>query len=83
MSSQLTSLTYYQVAQAKKQAHFYWKFCKDEISTQERIWKTMFLKFEHYDLAKWSFSLWIFERTFFNKLTKRSYGWIQEKNSKK
>jgi hypothetical protein len=24
-----------------------------------------------------------FERTFFNKLTKRSYGWIQEKNSKK
>jgi hypothetical protein len=24
-----------------------------------------------------------FERTFFNKLTKRSYDWIQEKNSKK
>jgi hypothetical protein len=26
------------------------------------------------------FSLWIFERTFFNKLTKRFYGWIQEKD---
>jgi hypothetical protein len=28
------------------------------------------------------FSSWIFERTFFNKLTKRSYSWIQEKSSK-
>jgi hypothetical protein len=26
--------------------------------------------------------LWIFERTFFNKLTKRSYSWIQEKVQK-
>jgi hypothetical protein len=51
MSFQLTSLRYYQVAQAKKQTHFYWKFKKDEISAQERISKNMFLKFEHYDLA--------------------------------
>jgi hypothetical protein len=29
------------------------------------------------------FSLWILERTFFNKLAKRSYCWIEEKNSKK
>jgi hypothetical protein len=51
MSSQFTTLRYYQVAPAKKQTHFYWKLYKDEISAQERIWKTMFLKFEHYDLA--------------------------------
>jgi hypothetical protein len=43
----------------------------------------MFLKFENYDLAISEVSLWIFERTFFKKLTKRSYGWIQEKSSKK
>jgi hypothetical protein len=39
----------------------------------------MFLKFEHYDLAISEVSHY----EFFNKLTKRSYGWIQEKNSKK
>ena len=42
MSIQLTFLRYYQVAQAKKQTHFL---------AQDRIWKTMFLKFEHYVLA--------------------------------
>jgi hypothetical protein len=44
----------------------------------------MFLKFECYDLAISEVSHYgIFERTFLNKLTKRSYGWIQEKSSKK
>jgi hypothetical protein len=43
----------------------------------------MFLKFEYYDLAINEVSHYaFFERTFFNKLTKRSYGWIQDKNSK-
>jgi hypothetical protein len=41
----------------------------------------MFLKFEHYDLAINEVShCEFFERAFFNKLTKRSYGWIQENN---
>jgi hypothetical protein len=51
MSFQLTSLRYSQGAPAKKQTHFYWKFYEDEISAQDRIWKTMYLKFEHSDLA--------------------------------
>jgi hypothetical protein len=51
MSIQLTSLRNYQVAQAKKQTHFYCKILRNEISAQERIWKTLFFKFEHYDLA--------------------------------
>jgi hypothetical protein len=51
MGFQLTSLRYYQVAPTTKQIHFYWKFYEDEISAQNRIWKTLFLKFEHYDLA--------------------------------
>ena len=51
MSSQLNSLRYYQIAQATKQTQFYWKFKEDEILAQERIWKTLFLKLEHYDLA--------------------------------
>jgi hypothetical protein len=51
MNFQLTSLRYYQVSQAKKLTHFCWNFLEDEILGQERIWKTMLLKFEHYDLA--------------------------------
>jgi hypothetical protein len=44
----------------------------------------MFLKFEHYDLEISEVRHYgFFKKTFFNKLTKRSYGWIQEKNSKK
>jgi hypothetical protein len=44
----------------------------------------MFSKFEHYDLASSEVSHYnFFERTFFNKLSKGSYGWIQEKNSKR
>jgi hypothetical protein len=39
----------------------------------------MFLKFEHYDLTINEVSHYGFLRTFFNKLTERSYGWIQEK----
>jgi hypothetical protein len=42
MSFQLTFLRYYQVPQAKKQTHFYWKFQEDEISAQDRIWKPCF-----------------------------------------
>jgi hypothetical protein len=46
--------------------------------------KTTFLKFEHYDLAISEVFRYGFLRgySFFNKLTKRSCGWIQEKNSK-
>jgi hypothetical protein len=44
----------------------------------------MLLKFEHYDLAISEVSHYGFLRGyFFNKLTNRSYGWIQEKNAKK
>jgi hypothetical protein len=42
----------------------------------------MFLKFEHYDLAISEVSHYGFLRGL-NKLTKRSYGWIQERKSKK
>jgi hypothetical protein len=39
------------------------------------------MKFEHYDLAINEVSHYeIFERVFFNKLTKRSYNLIQKKN---
>jgi hypothetical protein len=51
VSIHLTSLRYLQGTPAKKQAHLYWKFSEDEILAQDRIRKTMFLKFEHYDLA--------------------------------
>jgi hypothetical protein len=48
------------------------------------MWWTIFLKFENYDLAISEVSHYgIFERTFFNKSTKKSYCWIQEKNLKK
>jgi hypothetical protein len=40
----------------------------------------MFLKLEHYDLAIGEVSH--HKRTFFNKLTKRSHGWIQEEIQK-
>ena len=44
----------------------------------------MILKFEHYDLAINEVSHYGFLRGYsLNKLTKRSHGWIQEKNSKK
>jgi hypothetical protein len=44
----------------------------------------MFLKFEYYDLAISEVSHYEFLRghSLIDKLTKRSYGWIQEKNSK-
>jgi hypothetical protein len=34
-----------------KRTHFILKFKDLEISAQDRIWKTMFLKFDHNDLA--------------------------------
>jgi hypothetical protein len=43
----------------------------------------MFFKFEHYDLAISQVSHYGFLRGHSkNKLTKRSYGWIQKKSSK-
>jgi dUTPase len=51
MGFQLTSLRYSQGAPGMKQTHFNWKFEEDEISAQDRICQTIFLKFEHSDLA--------------------------------
>ena len=51
MNIQLPFLRYYQVPEAKKQTHYYWKFWGDEISAQEKMWKTIYSEFEQYDIA--------------------------------
>ena len=81
MSFQLTSLRYYQVAQAKKQTHFYWKFFTKKIQPKKWFKKSYFWCLNIMILQSMKFL--ITERMFFNKLTKRFYSWIQEKNSKK
>jgi hypothetical protein len=82
MRFQLTSLRYYQVGAATKKTHFKKNLRRWNFSLRQDLKNHVFEIWTLWYCNQWNFSLWIFESTFFNKLTKRSYNWIQYKNSK-
>jgi hypothetical protein len=83
MSFQLTSLRYSQGAPAKKQTYFIENSKKMKFQPKIGFEKPCFWSLNILILQFVKFFIMGFERTFFNKITKRSYSWIQEKISKK